>query len=165
MQTIKVILSNIDNLGRRLVKAYRYGNIDVQTPLQASPCGVDSAPIKDMVAVYSKTDNDDTNVLLGYFNKNLLAQEGEVRLFSTDSQGSLKTFIWLKNDGNIQLGGDADNAVRYSKLNIGLQQFKTDMQVELVKIAAGIVAGGGTYTPATLNIDVSASKINTIKTS
>lgn len=165
MQTLKVILSNLDSLGRRLVKAYRYGSIDVQTPLQASPYGLDSAPIKDMVAVYSKTDNDDTNVVLGYFNKNLLAQEGEVRLFSTDSNGSLKTYVWVKNDGNIQLGGSADNAVRYSKLNMGLQQFKVDMQAELVKIAAGIVAGGGTYTPATLNIDVSASKINTIKTS
>ena len=146
------------------MKAYRYGNIDVQTPLQASPFGLDSAPIKDMVAVYSKTDNDDTNVVIGYFNKNLLAQTGESRLFSTDAQGNLKTYIWLKNDGNIQLGGTVDNAVRYTPLNAGIQSFQTSIQAELVKIATAITAVGGAYVPGSLNVNISNSKIDTIKT-
>lgn len=164
MQTLKVILSSIDNLGRRLIKSYRYGNIDVQTPLQASPFGLDSAPIKDMVAVYSKTDNNDTNIVIGYFNKNLLAEEGETRLFSTDENGLVKTFIWLRNDGKIQLGGTDDNAVRYQKLKDGLDAMVNLMNQNLPLIQAGISAGGGSYTPINITLDISSAKINTIST-
>lgn len=164
MQTLKVIASTLDKLGRRLVKAYRYGVIDVQTPLQANPPGLDSSPIKDMVAVYSKTDEDGTRAIVGYFNKNQVAAEGESRLYSIDANGNLKTYIWLKNTGTMELGGNADNAIRYSPLSSELDNFKTQIQDELVKIATGITTAGGAYTPGTLTIDISASKITTIKT-
>lgn len=157
-------MSSLDSLGRRLVKAYRYGSIDVQTPLQASPYGIDSAPIKDMVAVYSKTDNDDTNIVIGYFNKNLLAQQGETRLFSTDANGNLKTFIWLKNDGQMELGGTADHAVRYQKLQDGLDAMVNLINQNQILIQAGIAAAGGSYTPINVTLNILASKINTITT-
>jgi hypothetical protein len=164
VQTLKVILSNLDNLGRRLVKAYRYGSIDVQTPIQVSPFGLDSAPIKDMVAVYSKTDSDDTNVLLGYFNTNLLAEEGETRLFSTDAQGNVKNFIWLKKDGKMQLGGTVDHAVRYQKLQDGLDAMVSLINQNLPLIQSGIATAGGSYTPISVTLNISDAKIETITT-
>ena len=164
MQTFKVILSSLDSLGRRLVKGYRYGNIDVRTPLQANPSGFDSNPIKDMVAIYSNTDNKDTNIIVGYLNKNQLADSGEARVYSTDSEGNLKTYIWLKNNGNIELGGTADYAVRFTALQTALEDMVTIINENLPLIASGIVAGGGTYTPIDVILDLTPAKITTITT-
>ena len=164
MQLTKILSTRIDGLGRRLVKVLRFGSSDVQEPFQASNFGIDSNPIKDMVAVYSKTTENGKNVIIGYLNKNQISAPGETRIFSVDSSGNLKTYIWLTSGGIIEMGGNADNAVKYSPLNSGMQDFKTQIQAELAKIATGITTAGGAYTPGTLSIDISTSKIDNIKT-
>jgi len=72
-------------------------------------------------------------------------------------------FIQLDSDF-IQLSGDADNAVRFSPLDSNLQNLVTAIQTELGKIATGIAGAGGSYTPGTLNLDLSGAKIEEIKT-
>lgn len=158
----KVISTAFDSIRRLVTKVRIMGNDDTRTAFSLAPYGVDSNPIAGMRAIYADTTNKKDSVIIGYINKDLLAEVGETRLFSTDENGELKTFIWLKNDGKIQLGGDAKHAVRYEDLNSALQNFQTFLQAELGKIATGIVAGGGAYTPGTVNIDISSSKNDNI---
>lgn len=164
MNLVKTISTELDILARRLVKVLRYGRSDVQTPVQAGPYGTDSNPIEGMVAVYAETREKGKNVIVGYLNRNQAAAPGEYRVFSTDENGAVKTFIWLKADGIMQLAGNADNAVRFAPMNTGLQNFKDAIQAELTKIATGISGAGGSYTPGTLDVDVSGAKIDKIKT-
>ncbi|MCK4521530.1 MAG: hypothetical protein KAU20_03070, partial [Nanoarchaeota archaeon] len=92
----------------------------------SAPHGIDSSPVEDLIAVYSPTQQNGRDVILGYLCRNALADVGELRLFSTDSNGVEKNYIWLKNNGSIELGGDADNAVRYSKLEKAFNELKDD---------------------------------------
>lgn len=161
---VKVISSEIDKLNRRVVKYLRLGKDDVQSSLTAAPYGVDANPIKDMVAIYATSTSKEEKVIIGYINKNQLAEAGEHRIFSTDDNGVLQTFIWLKKDGNILLGGEADNAVRYAALNTELQAAIADINTNLGLIATGIAAAGGSYSPQNLSLDISGAKIDTIKT-
>lgn len=165
MQLAKTISTSFDTLKRRLVKVLRYGNSDVLDRFEASPYGLDSSPIQDMVAVYSDTSEKGKAVIIGYLNKNQLAAPGEFRIYATDANGELKFYIWQKANGTCEIGGDSDNMVRYSKLNLALQQFKTDIISELTNIALGITTAGGSYTPnPAFGIDISGSKIDEIKT-
>lgn len=164
MELTKIISSKIDKLKRRLIMVSRFGEYDTREPFQANNFGIDSNPIKDMIAVYSGTNENGKSVIIGYLNRNQLAEPGETRIFSVDSGGDLKTYIWLTKTGTIKLGGDADNAVRYSPLNTGLNNLVTQLQTELVSIAAGISAAGGSYSPGMLSVDISNSKVDKITT-
>ncbi len=164
MNITKVISTSLDSVKRRITKVLKHGKNNVVTGLESAPYGIDSNPIADMRAIYSITEDTGKKVIIGYINKNQLASVGENRIYSTDSDGALKFFIWLKNDGTCELGGDTDNAVRYSPLNTGLQQLVSDLQAQLTLIATGIAGGGGSYTPGTLSLDITDSKIDEIKT-
>lgn len=164
MQVIKVYSFTIDSIKRRIVKFLRFGLNDVQTAIESAGPGVDAAPIKDMVALYAESSIKGEVFIIGYINKNQLAGPGEIRLYSQDSNGNQKFYTWMKSNGTYELGGTADNSVRYSPLNSGLSNFKTEIQAELIKIQAAISALGGAYTPGTLSIDISEAKINEIKT-
>jgi hypothetical protein len=164
MQITKVISTRFDDIKRRLIKITRFGTVDTQEPLEVSPFGIDSNPVKDMVAVYGQTTGNGDAVIIGYILKDKIAEVGETRLFSTDANGALKIYVHLKNDGKIHFGGEADNLSRHSKMDEALQAFKDKIAVELGLIATGIAAGGGSYTPGTLTIDISAAKIDELKT-
>lgn len=164
MNLVRVISTVLDTIKRRIIKVRVLGLDDIQTCFESAPYGNDSNPIKDMQAVYAKTGDRGKTIIIGYINKNQLADIGENRMYATDSDGNLKFFIWLKNDGTCQLGGDGHNAVRYTPLNTGLQQLVDALQVQLGLIATGIAAGGGSYTPGTLTLDITDSRIDEIKT-
>jgi len=165
LNIVKVISTELDKQQKRLIKVLRFGKKDVQTPFQSLPFGVDSNPVKDMVAVYGETTSKGESVIIGYLQKNQLAEKGETRIFSVDSNGNLKAYAWFKANGDIHFNGNADNAVRYTALNTALQNEVTALNAEFVKIAAAINAIiPGLYTPATITLNISASKINDIKT-
>lgn len=165
MNIITAIISTaVDSVNRRIIKVRRRGRDDVQTAFEAASYGVDSNPIPGLRAIYASTEDKGKKVIIGYINVEQLAGVGENRIYSTDENGDLKFFIWLKNDGTCEIGGSSDNAVRYIPLNSGLQDLVTALQAELVKIATGIAAGGGSYSPGTLNLNITDSKIDEIKT-
>ncbi len=68
MDLVKIISTEIDNLKRRVVKFFRMGKSDVRTSLEANAYGIDSNPIKDMIAIYSDTSLNGKTVILGYIN-------------------------------------------------------------------------------------------------
>ena len=175
MNFVKVISTELDNLQRIVVKVLRYGKSDVQTSDQVAPHGIDSNPVKDMMAVYAQTEQTGETVIVGYLNRNMLAAVGETRIYSTNSAGELQTFIWLKTDGTIELGGDDDFAVRFNELKAGFDQLRSDHN-DLVNafnahMHATAAAGppstptpgsGIPATPSTASID--DAKIDEIKT-
>jgi len=170
----KVISTSFDDLQRRFIKVLRKGKSDVQTPMEASPFGIDSNPIKDMIAVYGQTEEKGKTVIIGYIDKNKLAASGETRLYSIDNNGNLKTYVWLKNDGTMEIGGNTKHMVRYEELQTAFNQLKQDLNTFITifnshthtGVTIGVGSTSTTTTPGTSSsADISPAKIDNIKTS
>lgn len=173
MQRIKIISSEFNKVKQRVVKFLGLGKSDIRTAVQASPPGTDSSPIKDMVAVYSKTISKDGAVVVGYLLKDQLAKPGEHRTFSTDKDGNLKFYIWQKDDGTVEFGGDTKNLVRYQELEQGFNQMKQDLNTHIqnynTHVHSGVQAGGGSTAITTTisqpsTASIAGAKINEMKT-
>lgn len=158
---------------QRVLKFLRYGLKDVQTADEVAPFGIDSAPIKDLIAVYGSTDDDP--VIIGYLNKNQLAGIGEFRTYSTDANGALKFYTWLKSDGTMELGGNTKNLARYQDLEAAFNQLKSDHDdlVNAFNTHMHPTAGTGAPSPPTpgsgipampSTADITGAKIEEIKT-
>ena len=170
-----MILTRVKQATSEFIKVLRYGKNDVQTADQISPFGIDSNPLKDMIAIYSPTISKGDTVILGYINRNQLAGIGETRLFSEDGNGDLSTYLWLRNNGIIEVGGDTDFMVRYSELETAFNQLKDDFDNHvhdgvIISVsggsgapAVGVTGNSGSPT-ATTSADISGAKINEIKT-
>ena len=146
--------------GQRILKVLQYGP---KTANECGPFGLDSSPLENYTAIYAETANVGESLIIGYIQKKQLANPGESRLFSLDSNGVLKAEIFCKSDGTIILNGGGFNSVRYENLNSELQQLKTDMNTELLKVQTAITTLGGTYANAPLNLDLTTAKSDTIK--
>ena len=170
----KVISTSFDDLQRRIIKVLRKGKSDVQTPMESAPFGIDSNPIKDMIAVYGQTEEKGKTVIIGYIDKNKLAASGETRLYSIDNNGNLKTYVWLKNDGTMEIGGNTKHMVRYEELQTAFNQLKQDLNTFITifnshthtGVTIGVGSTSTTTTPGTTSsADISPAKIDNIKTS
>lgn len=165
------ILSSVKKAGRNLVKFRLFGPDDIREKPNAAPYGVDGNPIKKMVGIYAKTGEDGKGVLLGFIQENALADPGELRLFATDENGVEKCFIWLTNSGTIQLNGNTDNLVRYSKLKEGFDELRDDFNSLIMDYNGHIhVTPAGNSNPIAVPLTGSSasiitSKINELKTS
>lgn len=127
MIIFKYISSKVNSIGQLLVKHLGFGRNDVQESLQVSPFGLDSKPIKDTIGVRSNTSELGTTIVLGYITNNRVAKDGEIRLYSSDSTGGELCYVYLTNDGNLELNGNDDNAVRFSELKAGFDALKADL--------------------------------------
>lgn len=165
------IISSTIKAGRNLAKFRLFGPDDVREKPIAAPYGVDGNPIPKMVGIYAKTGEDGKGVLLGFIQENALADPGELRLFATDQNGVEKCFIWLKNNGTIELNGSADNLVRYSKLKQGFDELRNDFNSLILDYNGHIhVTPSGNSSPIAVPLSGSSasiitSKINELKTS
>jgi len=171
----KVISTEIGKLSSRIVKILVKGRSDVRTAREAAPYGIDSNPISGMRAIYSATEVAGKAVIIGYLNDQQIADAGEFRIYSTDAEGNLKIYTWLKNDGTIELGGSAKNLARFQELQQGFDQLKQDHNdlVDAFNTHMHPTAGTGPPSiptpgtgipaqPSTASID--AAKIDEIKT-
>lgn len=138
LQLTKVISTELDKAGRRLIKALRFGKNDYQTPMEAGPYGVDSNPIKDMIAVYGPTTEKGEAVVIGYIKKNQVAEPGEYRIFSTNAQGEVQASVHLKANGVIVIGGgsieflgNAKTLAKFEELKDGFDQLREDFNNHL----------------------------------
>jgi len=119
-----VTATSFDKLKRLVVKAWN-GNIDTRTAIESSPYGVDSNPVKGMVALYVKSELDGKESIVGYYNKERLAEVGETRVFSTDQSGAFKFNFWLRADGTALLG-DSDNPAQYTNFLVKYNELLTE---------------------------------------
>jgi len=159
------ILSTSVSAGARIAKFLGLGNADVQTAAVAAPYGIDSNPVKDMVAIYSSTIQQGEPVIIGYINRNAIAEVGGLRMYSTNANGAEQVYIYLRASGKIELAGNTDNVVRYLALNNGIQQMGADINTNLAAIATAINAiVPGSYTPVPVVPNISAAKVNEVQT-
>lgn len=168
---VKVLDSFFDAYQRLRVKilykgAIKDGKGDIRTPIEASPFGIDSRPIKGKVGIYARAGGYGKYYLLGYLNTKRMAETGEIRIFATDDDGVEKSFTWHKKDGTIVMNSEEDNAVVHSKMAIEINEIKTTLN-NLVTAYNGhthpyapgrgsLVPSGPTpsqATPSTANID------------
>lgn len=153
--------SSIGQQGRRLLKVFEFG---AKTAKEVSSFGVDSNPnVMDMTAIYAKTSNQSENVVIGYIQTNLLAEPGEIRIFSLDDNGAVKSYVWCKKDGKLELNGNAFTSVRFEALDTALQAEVSKINVELGKISAAITMLGGTYVVSPVSVDISGAKSEDVK--
>ena len=164
MKISKVISTRLKN-ARRFIKILINGRDDVQEINVVSPYGVDSNPVKNMIALYSSTSEKGKAVVIGYVNKSALADIGELRLFSTDADGDPDNgaFIHLKNDGTAEMLGTGDFMVRFNALETGFNQLRSDHNAFLTHVHGA--AGTPPAPPApTSTASISSAKIDEIKT-
>ena len=171
----KVNATSFDKLKHRIVKLLRFGSRDVQTADEVSPFGIDSNPTKNMVAIYATTVEKGEQIVIGYLLPDKLAEVGETRIYSTDANGGLKFHVWLKNDGTLELGGNAKHLARYEELKAGFDQLKEDLNNIIVAFNSHMhaTAASGLPSPPTPGAGIPASastasidssKIDEIKT-
>ena len=158
-----MFLSKVKQAIPAFVKLLVFGKKDVRTAEQYLPHGFDSKPVKEAVALYADTSNNGELAVVGYLIKSEETNEGESRMYSTNSSGEEQIFIKLTNNGRIQLGGDAHNAVRFTPLNNELNDLQTRLNSEFTKIQTAIASLGGTYARQSVNIDISAAKVDEVE--
>lgn len=176
IRIVKTISSEIAE-GLRRIKVQRLGKSDIQTPFQGNPAGIDSQPLPGLKAIHAQTGEKGEPVIIGYINEELLAQDGEIRVFSIDSDGALKAYVHAKNDGILEVNGNADFMVRYSALETAYNQLKDDFDSfvstynththPVPGITAGAASATASVTTATGSPstgDITPSKIDNVKT-
>lgn len=102
-----------------------------------------------------------------------ITSQGEKRLYSKDSSGNIAAYAYFDKDGNLEINGNADNAVAYTDLAAGLANQDTAINSELSKISTTLAAmvtafaaQGYTITPyirSNVTTDISAAKVDTVK--
>lgn len=162
MRFVKHISDKIEK-GRRLMKFLRFGSNDIQEQFEANPFGYDAKAPEGTRAVYARSGKKGVGALIGFINVNQLdsLSEGEVHLYSTNSDGSSEqAFILMKNDGTMQVNGDADYAIRYSDMKSAFNQFKNDFNSHT---HTGNM--GAPTSPPTVptSADMSPSKVDTVQ--
>jgi hypothetical protein len=70
---------------------------------QVASWGDDSVPPAGVKGVKAATSTSSIHIILGYFNRNCKAREGEKRIFSTNAEGVEMVSLWLKNDGSFKI--------------------------------------------------------------
>lgn len=169
MLSVTKVISTSLSAAKRLVKVLRLGKSDVQEITEVSPFGIDGNPLKDMIAIYGETGVKGKNYIIGYINRNQIAEPGELRLYSLDAEKNEKTYIHLKKDATIEIFGDDDNMVRFSKLEIAFNQLKTDhnnlvvaFNIDATILATMLALPFTPQIPSTA--DIAPAKIKEIKT-
>jgi hypothetical protein len=135
---------------------------------EIAPYGIDCNPVSGMMALYATTGNNSDRVIIGYINTQQLAAAGECRIYWTDADGNEKGKIWGREDGTVEIAGtsgsvNANHAMQWEAANTQLQtSVVTFINAQLLLIEAGIIAGGGTYTPGTMTLDLTTAKATKI---
>jgi hypothetical protein len=157
---VKTISTKIDSTKRRLQKFLGLGLSDVKENFLIAPFGVDSHSVKDMVAVYGSTNELGKGVVIGYINKNAIAEIGGTRFYSTNANGAEQFYIYLRNTNNLELGGNVRHLARFEELEIAFNALKAEFNAHTHTGNLGYP----TSPPIIPSVaDISGAKINNIK--
>lgn len=161
MITLAKVKSSVIENGKRIMKVIQFGT---KTAKEVGPFGFDSSAPENLTALYCKTSNDDEDCIIGYINKNQLANLGESRMYSVDAQGEVMATILCDASGRISLNGNAFSSVRYENLVIGLNSQNALINAELSKIAIVLNSlAPGSYTVAPVSTNITTAKSESVK--
>jgi hypothetical protein len=172
LRQFKVNKTKLSDLAYRIVKGLLKGKSDVHEAKQVAPHGIDSNPIEDMIAIYAATGEKGKPVVVGYINKNMAVDTGEIKMFSTDSDGEEQIYILLKNDGTAEVNGSGDNLVRWSELKQELDNWKQTIDQHITQTFTAHTHTGNLGAPTSppsspgqsTTLDMPNSKIENLKT-
>jgi len=146
---IAKVISSTNN-EHRSVTVSGWGKGFARTPTEVGPFGVDSSPIPGMQAAYNETSMSGAPVLLGYVNISALAQPGEYRQYSTDTDGNLMGEIWLHNTGLISIKNQEQSLLtNLQNLINHLSSFMTNVNTGFADLFATIGSP-----PPSVNADI-----------
>ena len=143
---------------------------DVQTIQQISVSGDDISPVNGDTVVIIEV-SEAYKIVIGSQDKiSPTVLDGERKIYS-QADGSIKSYIYCKADGVLELNGNADFAVRFSELETAFNTLKDDFNSFVTtKYNTHVhpTAPVGPTTPPSLvgtssTADVSGAKIETIK--
>ena len=150
----------VDSMNRLIQKVRRLGKYDIQTAPIAAPYGGDPNPTEGMVAIFAETSMKGDQVIIGYVNKNAIAEVGGLRLFSTNSAGAEQFYVYLRASNNLELGGDARHLARFEELETAFNELKSAYNSHThLSTATGTPTS---TTSAASSADISACKIDNI---
>ena len=160
MITFSKIKSSSIESGKRILKVLQFG---AKTANECAPFGFDSNAPEGFTAIFADTSNVEESVVLGYINKNQLAEIGSSRIFAVDDSGQVISFLHCRANGNIELNGAEYSSVRFENLKIATDNNNALINAELDKISLAISSLDGTYTPADISTNLTDSKSETVK--
>lgn len=176
MNTITKIISTAITSGARVLKVLGFGRADgdVREVKEAMPFGLDSNPVKGMSAILAETTANGSPVVIGYINKNQLAEVGGSRLYSTDSDGAVQIALYLRADGTMEIGGNANHMTQYEGMKDAYDELRDDLNDLISKFNSHTHPYTNVSTPATTSptattatpssADMSGAKLDNIKT-
>jgi hypothetical protein len=147
--------------GKRIIKALTLGG--AATAKEVYPFGFDSQALGDLTAIYADTSNKDESVIIGYINKNQLAEAGGSRMFAIGNSGEVVGFVYARASGVLELNGSAFSSVRFQSLKIAIDNNDALINAELAKIATAITTLGGTYVVAPIGTNLLNTESATVK--
>ena len=121
----RYISTNTSN-GKRFNTVVCFGtdNTNSMQGYNVAPFGFDSVGVQNMQCVFSDTSNNRYPIIVGWLNTSVVAQEGESRMYATDSSGGVVGYVYLKNNGELNLLGDSNWAVKYTELATQFNELK-----------------------------------------
>lgn len=141
----------------RLLQVQISNESDMQTVQYMGPAGEDSAPINnDLVQIFSIGPAFKFAVSVEDQGNPAIMDDGEKQLYSRDSNGAIAALINFMANGDLELNGVADNAIRFAALDTQLQLLVTAINTAL----AGKLDGSGTA--GALTLDISSAKIDDV---
>jgi len=155
----KVKSSSIENF-KRIVKVFQFG---AKTAKECGPFGFDSSAPENWTAIYGETSNKGESVIIGYINKNQLAEVGGSRMYALGSSGEVVGYVYARASGVLELNGSEFSGVRFQNLKIATDQTNTLINSELAKIALAIGTLGGSYIVAPVSTNLASSESITVK--
>ena len=148
--------STTDSLTRRILKVLTFGKLSVNNAYQASPFGIDSNPMKGSTAVIAESTGNGEKVVLGYLNKNQIAERGGFRIYAEDEDGDESIYIYLRPNGQIEFGGNDDFMVRYSALETAFNELQQKFNTHIHPASSGTTSPTATQSTG----DITEAKIN-----
>lgn len=160
MLTFSKLKSSSIEQGKRILKVFQFG---AKTAKEVGPFGFDSSAPENWTAIYSDTSNKDESIIIGYINKNQLAEVGGSRMYALGSSGEVVGYVYARASGVLELNGSEFSGVRFQNLKAATDQADSLINAELAKVAVSIAALGGSYTPGTVATNLTNTESPTVK--
>jgi len=160
MLTFSKLKSSSIEQGKRILKVFQFG---AKTAKEVSPFGFDGCAPENWTAIYGETSNKGESVVIGYINKNQLAEVGGSRMYALGSSGEVVGYVYARASGVLELNGSEFSGVRFQNLVQAINAQNVLINAELAKVAVSIAALGGSYAPGAVITNLASSESSTVK--